>query len=138
MRAAIASMATIATFEGVNENDHLVVTRTDVPLPHWPREADGLKIGQLSDFHADYEHAVQRVARAAEMLIAEKPDLVIITGDYVSDHTTTRRFIAPTVEAQSVLARVPRGAFAIMGNHDYWGGNVNIATHYLRHRAFKC
>ncbi|HEY3329312.1 MAG TPA: metallophosphoesterase [Capsulimonadaceae bacterium] len=135
LRGATAS-AFVATgltgaYEWHYEGDRLVVTRADVHLPHWPREADGLRIGQLSDFHADYDHAVKRTSRAVAMLLREKPDIVLVTGDYVTSHYT-RRLLAPTIDALKPLNEVPRGTYAVMGNHDHWGSNAQIATRLLR------
>jgi predicted MPP superfamily phosphohydrolase len=121
--------------EAVFERERLVATRTDVALPHWPKEANGLRIGQLSDFHADYDQAVARTAHAAYLLMKEQPDLVFVTGDYVSSHLT-RRFLAPTISALKPLIKAPRGAFVIMGNHDHWGNNAQKASSLFAELGF--
>jgi len=116
------------------EPDNLTVTRTDVPLPHWPSAANGVRIGQLSDFHVDYEDALRRTRRAVALLVAERPNVAFVTGDYVSSHYT-RRFLAPTIDALAPMAAATQ-AYAIMGNHDWWGGNTRIATRLLRAAGF--
>jgi predicted MPP superfamily phosphohydrolase len=126
--------ATVAYGEDY-EADHLTVTRTDVPLAHWPSAANGVRVGQLSDFHVDYDGALIRTRRAVAMMLDERPDVIFVTGDYVSNHYT-RRFLEPTIDALAPLAAMGRGAYAIMGNHDWWGGNTRIATRLLRKAGF--
>lgn len=118
------------------EADRLTVVRTDVPLPHWPAAANGLRIGQLSDFHSDYPEAVTRTSRAVTMLLAQKPDLVFVTGDYVTGDASLR-FLRPTIEALAPLTQARLGAYAILGNHDWWAGIHRQVTHLLEESGFK-
>lgn len=120
---------------GKLEAEDLVVTRTNVTLPRLPKSGNGIKIGFLSDFHADYPGAVHRVERAARMLMAENPDITIVGGDYISDHLA-RDFLPATMEALSSLTTAPRGAYAIMGNHDCWSGTKELAAKLLERKGF--
>ena len=45
-----------------------------------------------------------------------KPDVVLLTGDYVSQHP---RYIEPGIEALGKL-EAQIGCFAVLGNHDHW------------------
>jgi predicted MPP superfamily phosphohydrolase len=57
---------------------------------------------------------------AAAALAAEAPDLVALTGDFVSyDHAIEE--LAETL-APLAAAPAPLGMFAVPGNHDYWEG----------------
>ena len=67
--------------------------------------------------HCDTAHAVARTRRAAEMLLAQKPDVVFLTGDYITDHP--HRWAHQAAEALAPLAAVPGGVFCILGNHDW-------------------
>jgi predicted MPP superfamily phosphohydrolase len=98
------------------EPQGLVVDETRVRLERLPRAFDGFTIGQLSDLHVGPIVPAAQVARAAEMLMACKPDLVALTGDFVSQSAQHARSCA---EALSQL-RAPFGVFAVLGNHDYW------------------
>ena len=68
--------------------------------------------------HCDTEHAVARTRRAAEMLLAQKPDVVFLTGDYITKQA--HRWAVPAAEALAPLRAVPGGVFCVLGNHD-WG-----------------
>src|SRR6185503_9337482 len=100
------------------EPEDLVVARQDVQIPGWPRELDGLRVGHISDTHCDSERAVDRTARAAKLLRALNPDLVVLTGDYITHYPHI--WAEPASVAPSPLADAPRGAFAVLGNHDGW------------------
>ena len=52
------------------------------------------------------------------MLLAQKPDVVFLTGDFVS---SSSRYVSACMEAIALVTAVPRGVFAVLGNHD-WGG----------------
>jgi predicted MPP superfamily phosphohydrolase len=120
---------------GKLEAEDLVVAHTNVTLPRLPKSGNGIKVGFLSDFHADYPGAVRRVERAAKMLMAENPDIAFVGGDYISDHST-RGFLPATIEALSSLTAAPKGAYAIMGNHDCWSGTKELAAKLLEQAGF--
>lgn len=82
-----------------------------------PAELDGLRIGHLSDLHLGHPHARANTRWAVEQLVRERPDLIVMTGDFVS-------FAAAIAELPKLLAplRAPLGIYAVPGNHDYWEG----------------
>ena len=123
---AVGAVAGIAapTYAHEIEPEHLVLTQRDVVLPDWPAHANGLRVGHLSDFHCDTARAAARTARAAKMLMDQKPDVVLLTGDYITYNPNTpgeadfARQAAACAEALAPLQAAPRGVFAVMGNHD--------------------
>ena len=94
----------------------LSVERQDIYLRRLPRALDGLRIIHLSDFHygplTDSRH-LERAVQAANDL---RPDLIALTGDYISHD---RSYAAPCAELISRL-RARYGVFAVLGNHDHW------------------
>jgi predicted MPP superfamily phosphohydrolase len=63
----------------------------------------------------------ERLAAILDRVAAERPDIVLIAGDLVSDkRLATRRY--GLTEAVAPLKRLtPRlGTFAVLGNHDHW------------------
>jgi predicted MPP superfamily phosphohydrolase len=93
----------------------LEVTRASMPVSGLPRGLDGLRVGLLTDIHHGPFVTQEDVARAAAMLAAQRPDLVILGGDYVN--WQDRDYVGPCVEALEAL-RPPHGVFAVLGNHD--------------------
>ena len=119
-----ALLAAFAAYILVVEPGRLVVRRVDVPIPGLPQALDGLKVGQLSDLHRGPTIPRSRVERAVASLVAETPDLVVLTGDLVSyraDYAT---------EYPEILAPLqPRlGCFACTGTHDHWTDPGTVTT----------
>ena len=86
-----------------------------IRLPQLPAAWDGLSILHLSDLHlhgtpdrAFFAHVMEESARW-------EPDLVTLTGDVV-DSPHHHRWILPLLGK----LRWRIGAFAVVGNHDYW------------------
>jgi uncharacterized protein len=108
----------------------LVVERRRIALKGWPRRLAGYRIGHLSDFHCDSEKSVARTARAAQLLLAERPNLVCLTGDFITSHP--RRWSRQCAEALAPLTQVEGGVVAVLGNHDHWSAWPEIVAGRLR------
>jgi predicted MPP superfamily phosphohydrolase len=80
-----------------------------------PAALAGLTIGFLTDFHRSQTVAHELIARAVQLLMDQRPDLIILGGDYVT--WGDRRYVGPAAQALSGLS-APHGVFAILGNHD--------------------
>jgi len=94
----------------------LAVERHAIGLRRLPRELDGLKIVHLSDIHHSPFTGREQVERAVEVANSLQPDLVALTGDYISHE---REYIQPCAEILGRL-RARRGVYAVLGNHDNW------------------
>ncbi|MEO7718642.1 MAG: metallophosphoesterase [Capsulimonas sp.] len=99
------------------EEERLIVRETIVAAPGWPAAHSGWRIGILSDFHCDRHRAVERTARAVAMLMALKPNVVFLPGDFVSGHNAND-WIGPCAEALKPLTQTPGGVYGVLGNHD--------------------
>ena len=127
--AAVAGAGSIGlASDGIafEANDPRLV-RLDVPLSRWPAALDGFTIAQLSDFHYDEHFSAVPIRKAVAMVNDLKPDLIALTGDFVtipvfSDYRHDAKQGAdvaePCAQALSRL-RAPHGVFAILGNHDH-------------------
>jgi predicted MPP superfamily phosphohydrolase len=93
----------------------LGLTRIDVPVHSLPPHLSGLRIGLITDVHRSRWVTADDVAAAVALLIAAKPDLIVLGGDYVT--WGDRQYVGAAAEALSGLA-APYGVFAILGNHD--------------------
>jgi uncharacterized protein len=94
--------------------------RVTLRLPALPRALDGLRIGQISDLHLGMRFTAANSRWAAECVAGERPDLLALTGDFVSyDHAIAE---LPGVLAPLAGASFPLGIYAVPGNHDYWEG----------------
>jgi predicted MPP superfamily phosphohydrolase len=80
-----------------------------------PPELVGLRIGLITDVHRSRWVSADDVSHAVESLMAQRPDLVILGGDYVT--WGNRTYVGPSAEALRPLT-APHGVFGIIGNHD--------------------
>ncbi len=113
--AAIGGAAGGAAHGFLYERHDLELTRSAFPISGLPESLRGLRIGLLTDIHRSQTVSHEMVARAVDMLMAERPDLIVLGGDYVSFHD--RRYMHPSAEALAPLS-APHGVLAILGNHD--------------------
>jgi uncharacterized protein len=94
----------------------LAVERHAIGLRRLPRTLDGFKVVHLSDIHHSPFTGREQVERAVEVANSLQPDIVALTGDYISHE---REYIEPCAEILGRL-RARRGVYAVLGNHDNW------------------
>jgi uncharacterized protein len=91
------------------------ITETDVWLKRLSPAFDGLKIVQLTDLHHSLFTPLEEIQRAVHLANQLRPDVVALTGDYV---TLSPAYIWPVARALGKL-HSRMGEFAILGNHDF-------------------
>ena len=100
--------------------------RVTLRFPDLPLGLDGLRIGQISDMHLGMRYAAANSRWAVAHMAREQPDLLALTGDFVS-------YAHAIDELPTILAGLPRpplGTYAVLGNHDHWEG-VSAIQHAL-------
>ena len=98
---------------------HLTLSAASLP--------DGLRILHISDLH--YVKGQTAKARFVAALAGLAPDLVIATGDLLSDDNAFDEFAT----FMGPLLKLP-GAF-VFGSNDYFGPTPVNPAYYLKHRA---
>ncbi|HEY7448214.1 MAG TPA: metallophosphoesterase [Vicinamibacterales bacterium] len=91
------------------------VVRAPLPVTGLPPALSGLRIGLITDLHHSEMVPASDVVRAVSLLMAERPDLIVLGGDYVT--WGDRSYVEPCAEALRGL-HAPLGVFAVVGNHD--------------------
>jgi hypothetical protein len=91
------------------------VRRRKIYLPHLPKEFEGFSIAQISDIHSGSFYNKNAVMGGVEMLLAEKPNLILFTGDLVNNHPDE---VKDYISVFNKL-KADFGVYSIMGNHDY-------------------
>ena len=99
------------------------LVRREISLRRWPAQLDGFTIALLSDFHYDPYFSVHPLRAAIPMVNALHPDLVALTGDFVSipmmhRYSRTAAFAAEPCASLLRELRAPHGLWAVLGNHD--------------------
>ncbi|MDA8168935.1 MAG: metallophosphoesterase [Nitrospiraceae bacterium] len=105
------------------------IIRAQVPVAHLPEKLDGLKIAQLSDIHRGAFMQRDEVRRAVEMANQLHPDLIVVTGDFISWKND------PLEDCILELSRLraPLGVWGCNGNHEIYAGTEHLSQ-VLFHR----
>jgi len=100
---------------GFSNKYNYKVHRLKLAFNNLPASFKGLKIIQLSDIHSGSLADAAAVGRGVDLVLAEKPDIILFTGDLVNN------LAAEMKDYQSVFSRLhaPMGVFSTLGNHDY-------------------
>jgi predicted MPP superfamily phosphohydrolase len=93
----------------------LTVVRETLPLAGLAPALGGFRIGLLTDLHRSRFVSHDDLARAVNVLMGERPDLIVLGGDYVT--FSDGQYVGPAAEALAPL-HAPHGVFAVLGNHD--------------------
>lgn len=93
----------------------LEVTRETLHVAGWPEALAGLRVGFLTDLHRSQTVSHEMIAAAVRLVMDERPDLIVLGGDYVT--WGDRRYVQPSAEALAPLS-APNGVIAVLGNHD--------------------
>ncbi len=86
----------------------------------WP-EADRVRMAHISDLHVNDSSDSGYLRSAAAAVAEARPDLIVITGDFVNRVPWSRKL-------DDFLSRLqaPLGVVATLGNHDYAAGSERI------------
>jgi uncharacterized protein len=120
--ASVAAVGFGCLGYGYAVNDRVEVSRVEVKLADLDSAFGGLTIVQLSDLHLGMYTSADYLRRCVEIVNAERPDLVVLTGDYTY---ISRKYVEPVADVLSELQ--PRiGSYAVLGNHDYYQGAGHV------------
>jgi uncharacterized protein len=104
---------------------HVVETqRVEIPIHGLHPSFDGYRIAHLSDMHIGAWTPRALIARWARITNALAADLVVVTGDMVTNGAHFHEDIADAVGA----LRGKDGVVVAMGNHDYFGDGEGLIT----------
>ena len=104
-----------ATYGVAYERHQIGVTPASLAVSGLPPALDGLRIALLTDIHHSHLVGAEDVSNAVEIALAERPDLIVLGGDYVT--FGDRAFVGPVADLLAPL-QAPHGVHAILGNHD--------------------
>ena len=94
----------------------LSIEHKRIHLNRLPKAFDGFRVVQLSDIHHGPFSSREQIERAVETANRLQPDIIALTGDYISKE---RQYAAPCAEMLGRL-KAKYGVYAVLGNHDHW------------------
>ena len=101
----------------------LAIEKISIGLPALPAAFAGFKIVQLSDLHFQPFTTLRQIQHVVAVTNFLKPDLVLITGDFVTNGTGAMHILAPEL----AKIRSSYGVIGCLGNHDRRGGGNSVA-----------
>lgn len=106
-------------------SEPLTIERLTIAIADLPPRLVKTKLTQLSDFHYDGWHlSTKELQEAIAASNQESPDLVLLTGDFVTDKPDPIHQLA--LELKNLKSK--QGVYACLGNHDscYLPGRAEI------------
>ncbi|HEU4746195.1 MAG TPA: metallophosphoesterase, partial [Anaerolineales bacterium] len=101
-------------------------------LTRLARSFSGFRLAQISDLHMGGWMDAARLQHVVDLVIEQKPDTLLITGDFLIGHGNVQisdQMVKDLIEQLSRLSSsIP--SFAVLGNHDYWT-NVETVRHVI-------
>ena len=105
----------------LTRRDLFSVETVHLKLDRLPKRFSGFRAAQISDIHMGGWMNYARLQHVAELVIAQNPDVLFITGDFLKGRSfteTTKQAIRDLLKVLCPLAAaIP--SFAVLGNHDY-------------------
>jgi predicted MPP superfamily phosphohydrolase len=125
--AVSGAVAGLALYGGEIERHDVQVETHTVSIRRLGDNFNGMRIAQISDIHYDEFSEPYYIREVVRRVNALKPDIVLLTGDFVSSSPRSLAFGArhsyPCAEILQKIECPVR--YAIMGNHD---ADVGVAT----------
>ena len=127
---AIAGLIILAFIYGMTIGFHKLQVKSEViEFEELPAGFNGYRIVHLSDFHlGSYSRSSDFPARVVDSVLAQKPDLIVFTGDLVNVSATE----ADAFLKDLARLHAPDGVFSISGNHDYGFDKTDVDNNFAR------
>ncbi len=88
-------------------------------------DLSGMRIVFASDFHIK-TYEMGRLRKIISEINNQKPDLILLGGDYVNGHKPTMSMKSDKIAKELKTLNSKYGTYAVMGNHDGWQGKYQI------------
>lgn len=100
---------------GFSNKYNYQVKKVKLAFNNLPPAFKGLKIVQVSDIHSGSLQDKEAVSRGVDMILQQKPDIILFTGDLVNDRAEEMH------DYKDIFGRLtaPMGVYSTLGNHDY-------------------
>jgi uncharacterized protein len=110
------------------EPNWLQINRVTIAIPGLSPEFVGYRLVQLGDLHMDSWMTAQRLQGIVNRVNAQQPDLVVLTGDYITMRPDT---YGPQLTPVLQTLQGKDGAVGVLGNHDYYWHSDDTMAPFL-------
>ncbi|MEW6622833.1 MAG: metallophosphoesterase [Bacillota bacterium] len=106
------------------------IVEYQINIPKKAGNYDTLSAVLVSDIHLGSIVDNRRLNEMIDMINQLEPELVLLAGDIIDEDV---EFFVEQQMAESFRRLTPKlGTYAVLGNHEYIGGNAEDAVHYLQ------
>jgi len=105
---------------GFSNKYNYQVKKVRLNYQNLPAGFKGFKILHISDIHSGSLTYKPEVQKGVDLILAQKADLILFTGDLVNDRSTEMHDFLDVFNQ----LKAPKGVYSTLGNHDY-GDYVN-------------
>ena len=128
LTTGLGGCAGLALYSSEIERHWIEITHREIHLRTLPAAFDGMKVVQLSDIHLDEFTEPFLLRYAIEQINRIRPDVVLLTGDFVSYEITPRKFsLGSAWQCAEMLSEMKcPERYAILGNHDHWLSGTEV------------
>ncbi len=90
-------------------------------IPQWPIACTNYRVAVAADIHAGAPYiGLEKIDQMVAMILKQKPDLVLLPGDFVIQEVLGGNFIEPETLALRLKPLTQTKVVAVLGNHDAW------------------
>ncbi len=119
-RPAVPDQALIELLSAGRDIGRRFVVRRFAGPAAYAERMNPIRIAHVTDQHVGRVTPMRVQHRAIELVNAAKPDLVMLTGDFVCHG---QGYLDALTE---VLSGIEAPAFGVLGNHDHWSGGAAV------------
>jgi len=100
----------------------LDVHEVSLELPRLEKSFSGFRMVQISDLHFGGWMTTEYLTEVIQTVVEQSPDLVVITGDFVTGYNRAPDVMEKLDELAAALKVLSERSptLAVLGNHDYW------------------
>ncbi|MGF7033952.1 putative MPP superfamily phosphohydrolase [Paenibacillus mucilaginosus] len=99
-----------------------IVRRYDIHIPKSGAGRQSLHVAVASDIHLGTIVGNRHLGRLQKVMEELNPELILLPGDIIDDDIEP--FVRENMSGGLAKLKAPLGVYAVLGNHDYYGGHV--------------
>jgi uncharacterized protein len=112
-----------------------IVRKHEISVPKKEGSRTKLRIAVASDMHFGRLSGVSHLKRLVEKVQGIEPDLILLPGDIIDDEPEP--FIQKNMGALMSELQAPLGVFGVLGNHEYYGGQIPQFVEHMKNINIK-
>ena len=98
----------------------LIVNSSNLFIPNWDKNLNGLKIGIISDLHIGTKNVdLEKLKLIVEQINNQNLDVIFLLGDFDAKLISSSKIPISEISKSLNKLNSKYGTFAILGNHDY-------------------